>query len=336
MVDPKYQLKYIMDFFISKDKTLRFLTTDISKNESRYSKLYFKGEPKDCVFFNQMKNPSFSGALEDCKNHNVLINRLYNRSPNDDSELAEKDKPIYKSIRFPQCLSGKDPTGTKTHFMNIFGLPSGEDLKTKCLLGKNLTKARSCIIHLRNISKAVLKTLTIFNSGNRFFKHANLYPHNIFLYEKRDVRYFFIDNMLFDSVKYDDKNDKPFKTDFNLLADSLVQILAGSGSFKLNDPKSTFDIYSQIRAYFIKKQIPVALESFHLNMPKKFMASPKLVTFSEVEYLLRDTFFNFIYRLKCTATNKAFRFVEIEQAMKHGFLITKQGSQTWDSLPADY
>ena len=71
-------------------------------------------------------------------------------------------------------------------------------------------------------------------------------------------------------------------------------------------------------------------------MPKKFMSTPKLITFSEIEFLLRDTFFNFIYRLKCTSTNQAFRFIEIEQAMKHGFLLTKQGGQTWDSLPADY
>jgi hypothetical protein len=142
--------------------------------------------------------------------------------------------------------------------------------------------------------------------------------------------------MLFDAVKYDDKNNKPFKSDFNLLADMLISLVTGTEEFKLKDPKNSFHIYSQIKKYYDKHQFPVGLRSYHLNMPKKFMATPKCVTLAELEWLLRDTFFNFIYRLKCTATNKQFRFVEIAQALKHGFLITKNESQTWDALPAEY
>lgn len=225
----------------------------------------------------------------------------------------------------------------KTHYLNIFTLPEGEDLYTKCIVDKNLDKHNSCILHLKKIARAVLKALQIFNAGKRFYKHGNLYPNNIYLYEKKEKKVIFIDNMLFDSVKYDDPNNKPFKTDFNLLADLLVNLLSGSIDFRLKDPKNTFDVYAQIKKYYMKNKFPINLKSFHLNMPPKFMNTPKCVTISELDYLLRNTFFNFVYRLKCTGTNKAFRFVEISQALKHGFVFKgEKEKQKWNDLPAEY
>ena len=211
-----------MDKYISADKTLRFLTSDNSLNESKYSKVYFKGDPKQCKFENHGVNPSFSDALEDCNNHKILFNRLYNRPADSETPIKKTDKPLYKSILIPKCESMKEQVTAKTHFLNVFDLPNGQNLDRKCIVNKNLTKNNSCMIHLRKISKAVLKTLNIFNSGKRFFKHGNLIPQNIFLYEKKGISKVFVDNMLFDTVKYDDKDNKPFKSDFNMLADLLI------------------------------------------------------------------------------------------------------------------
>jgi len=220
--------------------------------------------------------------------------------------------------------------------MNIFNLPSGQDLQSICIVGDFLTKTNSCMFHLRKVSKSVVKALNIFNAGKRFYKHGNIIPANVYLYEKRDIKKVFVDGMLFDTIKYDDADNKPFISDFNMLGDMLIALLSGSEEFKLKEPKNTFDIYSQILKYYEKKQYPITLRTEHLNMPQKFLATPKCVTLAELEYLLRDTFFNFVYRLKCTATNSAERFVTIQQALDHGFLATKKTSQTWDALPAEY
>jgi len=142
--------------------------------------------------------------------------------------------------------------------------------------------------------------------------------------------------MLFDPIKYDDKNDKPFKSDFDMLGDMLISLVTGSDTFKLKDPKNTFHIYAQILKYYEKKHFPVGLKTPHLNMPNRFLSTPKMVTVSELEWLLRDSFFNFVYKLKSTGAKDPNRFVEISQALKHGFLITKNKSQAWDAHPADY
>ena len=336
MIDPRYELKFIMDDYMSEDKTLRFIASDVNLSDSRYAKLYFKGDPKNCEFHNHSRNPSFQETLEDCTNHKKLVNRLYNRPANNDNPLTKNDKPIYDSIRLPQCISSKEPQGIKTHYLNIFELPSGEDLGTKCIVKDNLTKNNSCMIHLRKVSKAVLKVLTLFNAGKRFYKHGNLIAQNIYLYEGRKKRSIFIDNMLYDPVKYDDSRNKPFKSDFNMLADLLISLITGSQDFKLKEPKNTFDVYSQIKKYYKKNQLPVSLKTLHLNMPMKFMSTRKCVTLTELDWLLRDTFFNFVYRLKCTKTNKPLRFIEINQALQHGFLLNNKISQTWDALPAEY
>ena len=325
-----------MDNYISADKTLRFLSVDNSLSESKYTKLYFKGNPKQCKFFNQGTTPDFSDAREDCNSHNILINRLYNRAADNDKPITKKDKPIHKSFTLPQCLSIKEPVGVKTNFLNIFNLPEGDNFNTKCIVEENLTKTNSCFIYLRKVSNAILKSLKILNSGKRFFKHGNLYAHNIYLYERGDINKIFIDNMLFDPVKYDNKENKPFKSDFNMLADMLVSLATGSEKFKLKEPRNTFHVYSQIKKYYDKNEFSINMKNFHLNMPNKFMSTKKCVSLSELEWLLRDTFFNFIYRLKCTGSNKDFRFVEIDQALKHGFLLVKKSSQEWDSLPAEF
>ena len=336
MIDPRFNLKYIMDNYISADKTLRFLTSDINLAESRYSKLYFKGDPKQCKFYNQGQNPSFPETLEDCTNHKILINRLYNLPADNTRPITKNDKPIYKSIQFPQCLSSREPQGSKTHYLNVFELPSGEDLGTKCIKNDYVNKNNSCLIHLRKVANSVLKALSLFNSGKRFYKHGNLIPQNIYIDDSRKGTKVFIDNMLYDPIKYDDKDNKPFKSDFNMLADLLVSVMTGSEEFKLKQPKNTFDVYSQILKYYRKKEFAVNLKTFHLNMPQKFMSTRKCVTLTELNWLLRDSFFNFVYRLKCTSSNKPLRFVEINQALQHGFLLTKETSQTWDALPAEY
>jgi hypothetical protein len=324
-----------MDRFVLKDKTLRFLGMDVNKGKARYIKLYFKGDPKNCEFHNQGKNPSFADKLEDCNNHKALINRLYGRPGDSVKKIKKTDKKVFKSISLTKCITDKDPVGAKTHYLNVYELPKGLDFDSRCLVGEFLTKDVSCLTHLRKASKGVLKALTIFNLGKRFYKHGNLIPSNVYLEEKNGHSQIFLDGMLFDPVKYDDKDDKPFKSDFNMLADMLVQMTTASDQFQISEPKNTFDIYKRIKRFYTKNQFPVELITSHLNMPKGFMRSPKCVTLSELEFLLRHTFFNFIFRLKCTSTNKPFRFMDISQALNHPFL-TKVTPETWDALPAEF
>jgi len=120
-----------------------------------------------------------------------------------------------------------------------------------------------------------------------------------------------------------------------MLADLLVSLITGSENFKLEEPKNAFHIYAQILKYYKKKNFPVELRNVHLNMPEKLSGSRKLITLTEMEWMFRNTFFNFVYRLKGTANNQPSRFMDISQALKHAFLITKKTSQSWN-LPAEY
>lgn len=367
MIDPRYVIKYKMDDYINNDRTLRFYATDQNIDGSVALKLYFKNDPQTCEFQNQQTDPDFKEALDDCNTYKILNNRLYNQ-PADNNEVIDTTnlKPIYSDVAIPQCLTPKSDGKAKTHYINIFSLPEGENLKEKCMHGLQVNKNNSCVPFMRAIAKGLLHGMDIYNSKNRFFKHKNLLPQNIYLYMKNEDSRVFIDNMYYDNQKYDDIESKTFKNDFNMIADLLISLLTGHEEVKLKEPLlNTYDLYLQLKEFVEERHLSVDLNTHNLGVPQGFMRdTTKCVTLNELENKLRKSVFNFIYRLKCVGTKKEDQFQEVAQALNHEFITggADNGSgnggsggnggnggqgdgnngdgkgkmESWDASPADY
>ena len=350
MIDPRFIIKYKMDEYVNDDRTLRFYATDQNIDSSVAIKLYFKNDPKTCEFQNMQRDPDFKEALDDCNNYKILNNRLYNL-PADNTNLIDVNtsNPIYNDIIIPKCITPTIDNKGKTHFANIFTLPEGENLKEKCIHELHITKNNSCVSYLRLISTGLLHGMMLFNSSNRFFKHSNLYTQNVYLYMKNEVSKVFLDNMIYDSLKYDDIESKSFKTDFNMMADLLITILTGSEEVKLREPLlNSFDLFLQLKEFIENRHIEINLKTNTLGVPEGFNKdSNKCQTVTEMDYKLQKSFFNFIYRLKCVGTKKEDQFNDINQALNHDFIKSGDDSEgengkgkskleAWDAVPADY
>ena len=187
---------------------------------------------------------------------------------------------------------------------------------------------------------------------------------------KNEDRKVFIDNMFYDSMKYDDIESKTFKSDFNLLGDLLIMLLTGNEEIKLREPfLNTYDLFLQIREFIEDRHLDIALKTYNLGVPEGFMKdNNKCQTVTELDNHLQKSIFNLIYRLKCSATKAEDQFMEISQALNHEFIKSgiaindvngnnaangnqgangkdstnadKNDSQPkvegWDAVPADY
>jgi hypothetical protein len=344
-IDPRYNLLRLEDDFMNGDNSVRFVATDTTDLDTYTVKLYLKGTPTDGKFYNQNDDSSFKDSLDDCRNHKIVMNRLYNKPATNVNPINYKtETPIYTDIKLPACVTQKDSGGLKTDYLNIFTMADGERLDKKCLKGLELSKGNTCLPYLRLIVNGVLHAIKLYNMGNVFFKHGNIGLQNIFLLMKNDAEYVFLDNMLYDSTKYDDINNKPFKHDFNQLGDALIQLITGTHEPIIQEPlKSTFDLYHQIKTYFEINNLNVNINSAALNMGNLGKDSGgKPMTKSEYEYKLQKSVFNFIYRLKCTGINPANQFQDIDQALNHDFIKAAQQTgpdspgEKWDTLPSDF
>ena len=333
------------DDFMNSDNTIRFIAIDTTDLESVSLKMYFKGSPSSGMFYSQNGDPTFQDSVNECKNHNTINNRLYNKAATNIQPINDlKDTPIYQDIKLPKCLTTKDLGGLKTSYVNVFSLPEGARLDHKCLKEDELNKSNSCLSYLRIISSGLIHELDVFNTGNNFYRHGNIFPHNVYLLVKNDTQRIFLDNMLYDSNKYDDINQKPFRRDMNLMADTLIKLITGTAKEVVMMPiKSTFHLYHSIRKYIVDNSIDLSLKSAAINMGNNLKeGNGKCVTMSEFEFKLQKSVFNFIYRLKCTGVEKPDQFMDINQALKHEFLssVSQTGptapGEQWDSLPADY
>lgn len=310
-------------------------------------KLFFKNNPKDGKFYNEISDPTFKDAIEDCKDSQIIANRVFNKTiDNTDPIIEGKDNTLYSNFEMTRCLSVSGSSGSNSAFYGINTIPLGERLSTKCLHDSNLDKDNSCIHYLKRISIGLLNGIKLLNSGNKFYKHGNIRPNNIYLYNKNDSQKIFLDNMNYDKNIYDDVNNKPFKNDFNMLGETLLQLLTGTSKSEnviKKIPKSAFKIYYQIKKYFLKYSIDINLKIAALNVGegiKDYLG--KCVTEAEYEYKLRKSIFNFIYRLKCSGTNPINQFIDIEQALNHDFIKSAMGigdkslEDKWDINPCDY
>lgn len=344
-IDPRYNIMNMQDKYMNPDNTIRFVATDTTDLESISLKLYFKGRASDRVFYSQNNDPTFTNSINECKNHKIINNRLYSKPMvNMEPINLEKDKPIFDDILVPRCLTQPDSGNLKTAYINIYSLPEGTRLDKKCLKGLELNKQNSCLPYVRTITTGLLHALKLFNMGSSFYRHGNIFPHNIYFNIKKDAQRVFLDNMLYDSNKYDDINQKPFRRDMHMMADSLISFITGSPTNPLKEPlRSTFEIYHGIKRYLWDNFIDLPLKSSAINMQSNMKeGNGKCVTKAEWEFKLLKSVFNFIYRLKCTGTDPYNQFMDIDQALHHDFITsgmevgpTAVGEQ-WDSSPADY
>lgn len=183
-------------------------------------KLYFKSSPEKCEFYNGEKDKFFKNSINDCLNHNLIQKRLYGDKPADAAPSKKKAPPKskYPDILFPRCLTQLKGPAVKSNWFNIFTPPKGTNIEDKCVHGLNLNEKNSCIDKLADITRAIVHGIDILNSGDKWLKHGAIFLKNIYLYILKDNSVkVFMDNMRFETTKYEDKNNMPFKDDFMLL-----------------------------------------------------------------------------------------------------------------------
>ncbi len=186
-------------------------------------KLYFKGKPEECKFYNGEDDKFFKNAINDCLNHSLILKRLYKGHP---PELNKKPKvggkkppvPKYKDIIFPTCLTDTKGPAVKSNYYNIFSVPQGVSLEDKCVHGLNLTKKNNCVEKIRDVTRGIVHGIDVLNSGEKWLKHGSIFLRNVYLYILKDnTSKIFLDNMKFETTKYEDKNNMPFKDDFMMI-----------------------------------------------------------------------------------------------------------------------
>jgi len=208
-----FRLRNLVDTTINQDNSLRFYTVKNGQTSQIIMKLYFKGKPEQCEFYNGEKDKFFKNSVSDCLNHNLIHQRLYGTP-----QAGKKPKPIYDDILFPKCLTDMKGPPVKSNYFNIFSVPKGSTLEEKCIHGLNLTPVNSCIEKLSDITRALVHGLNILNKGDKWLKHGALFLKNVHLYIRMDNKVkVYLDNMRFETTKYEDKNNMPFKDDFMLL-----------------------------------------------------------------------------------------------------------------------
>jgi hypothetical protein len=342
-IDSRYTIRRIQDSMINEDNTLRFVVTDTNDMESYSLKLYMKGDQKKKEIYKNQDN--FISGQKDCANNRVIINRLYGLPLSSTESITNKIKPKLEHILFPICHSKPSTKNKNGYLVNIMSLPEGLRLDKKCLKYHELNKANSCIPFVKLVAKGLLNAIHILNMGQNFFRHGNIYPHNIYLFTKGPEKSIYLDNMLIDGTKYDDITHKPFRDDFNMMADTLLNLVTGTNENVLIDQDTknsititgAYDIYHAVKSYFKKHNIYINLISKDLNIMGDTFKEGKALSKAEIEYRLKDSLFNFIYRLKCVGMTPSDQFVEISQAQQHRFIIGMDTDvEQWDSLPSDY
>lgn len=324
-IDPKYNIIKLMEKKINEDNSVRFFCIDTTTSQTVILKVFFKGLPHNCEFYNQLQDNNFNQSGTDCKNNRLLNNRLYGLPDSyiETDRNAKKGKPRFDDILFPQCTSDNSLTGGINTFYQVYTLPQGENLKKKCIVNNKINSQNSCMPFLKTIAKGILHGIELFNSGERFFLHGNITPENIYLEMSSNVHKVFLDNPKFDSNIFDDTKDKPASNDMNQLGDTLLFLLIGTqNSELLREPiKDAFDLYVKLKKYILRNDIDVNLKNQGLNVPLDIdSTNSKVVTLEEYQEKLSGSIFDFIYRLKNRNVVENHQFDAVSQALKHEFL----------------
>ena len=318
---------------------------DSTTKETLLLKLYFKGDPKKGEFYHENTDPKFKVSSQDCLNSKLITNRVFGKPmTNTDSIIEGKDKLVYSNFENTRCILESGASGAKTAYYSIFSIPTGEKLSTKCIHGDKLRVENSCIGFLKLVTGGIINGIKILNQGKQFYKHSNIRPNNMYLYRRNDTEKIILDNIVYDKETYSDPNHKPYKSDLNMLGETLIQLISGTANQQeviKTVPNSPFSIYFQIRRYFLKRSINIKLKQKALGIKEDIMDYlGKCITLSEYEYRLQKTIFNFIYRLKCSGTNPNDQFMDLNQALNHEYMKDaidkKVQKENWVVEPAHY
>ena len=193
------------------DNSLRFRVKWTNSPSVQIIKLYLKGQPEKCVFYNGKEDPFFKTSKDDCLKHQLIEKRLK------DAELGKKlgHNGAIKEVLFPKCLTKLEGPAPQTNFYNIFSSPIGKNLKELCIHGPSLTQTNSCIDFIQDIARDLTQAVAILNSGDKWYKHGSIYlPYIYLIIGKDNSSKIFLDNMKYEATKYEDKENMPFKDDF--------------------------------------------------------------------------------------------------------------------------
>jgi hypothetical protein len=91
-------------------------------------------------------------------------------------------------------------------------------IEKKCIHGLGMNKKNTCLDKISDIAKALVHGLQILNSGDKWIKHGNILLKNVYLSILKDNSVkVYLDNLKFETTKYEDKNNMPFREDFTML-----------------------------------------------------------------------------------------------------------------------
>jgi hypothetical protein len=128
----------------------------------------------------------------------------------------------------------------------------------------------------------------------------------------------------------------------------LLKMLVGSDDENIFKRPffSPIDIWMQIKHYFAENDIFVNLHPLSFNIAQTFGDSSKKISMIEdMEDEIKDSVYNFIYRLLCGGTNPVNQFTDIKEALNHKFIkvltaskqkALQKRSEAWNTHPADY
>ncbi len=128
----------------------------------------------------------------------------------------------------------------------------------------------------------------------------------------------------------------------------LMKLVTGSNDDKIFHRPffSATDIWMQVRHYFTTNEVFVNIKPLSFNIPQTFgRPNNKITMMEDLEEELKDSFFNFVYRLLCGGTNPINQFSDIKSAIEHKFIkvLSKQQekaqqalSEAWNTYPSDY
>jgi hypothetical protein len=348
-IDPRYKIIKLMENRVNDDNSIRFFCVDTTNDKTVSLKLFFKGIPHNCEFFNQLTDKDYSDASRDCLNNQIINNRLYKLPKEYKGSYTEyKGKEMFNDVIFPLCQTNNSYAGGDSFFHEVYELPEGESLKNKCLKEDKLDNTNTCIPYLRTITRGVLHGLEILNSGNKYYLHGNITPANLYLKVWTGEQKVYMDNIKFNSNTYDDVNNKPSTTDMDQLGDTLLQLLLGTEKLDaIKYPiRDAFDLYVKVKEYLRSTGKYLNIKTSALNVPSDIDShNPKIVTKEEYLYKLSKSVFDMIYRLKNTNVEPNMQFTTPGQALKHDFLLqpvnidassSSSDVESLGSAPSDY
>lgn len=318
---------------------------DTTTKEVFLLKLYFKGDPQNGEFYHEETDPEFRDSLQDCSNAKLIYNRVYGKPLTNTEPIVEgKDQLVHPNMQTTNCVFNSGETMAKSAYYSIFEVPTGERLSEKCF-HDDLTSENSCIEFLRLITGGTINGIKLFNSEKQFFRHGNIRPNNLYLYRRNDTEKVVLDNMAYEKETYDDPTNQPFKSDLDMLGDTLIQLMTGTPDIDAvikskERPNSAFSYFTQIRKYFLTQFININPKQRALGVKDDIPDYlGKQVTIAEYEFKLEKSIYNFILRLKCSG-NSNNEFMDLNQVLEHEFMKDanerKDQKDNWAVDPAHY